>query len=375
MRVNLVLPSPASTPVGGYKILYQYADALQRRGHVTTVVHGWSTTRVPRRLWVRYLGRRVLAGTGLRPVAPWYRFEEGVRVLIAPSLASGGWAFPAAEVTVLTSWLTSALVPESVRLGRLAQVVADYEIWMVADADQRVRMASAFCRPGVTRFAASSAVESMLRDARSDYVGRARPGIDLNLFQQTVPMSDRRLVVGFPLRDGPHKGMDVVLAALDEVRCRIPSVEVTCFGAADRCLPTWVAALGPLSPVELVDWYNRCAVFVLPSLYEGFGLPALEAMACGAAVVCTYNGGVADFAVDGRDAVLVEPGSVLEIVTAVEQLLASEQHRESLAAAGVESSRQHGIDEAADCFAIDLERLCSPPAPICRRRASTSEAK
>lgn len=374
MRVNCVLPSPGAFPVGGYKIVYQYADALQRRGHATTVVHGWSSPRVPWRLWVRYLGRRAVASTGARPIVPWYRFGEGVRVLLAPSLESGGWAFPAADVTVLTSWITAAFVQDSARLGRLAQVVADYEIWMMADADHRARMAAAFCRPGVARFAASSAVESMLRDAGSDHVGRARPGIDLNLFQQRVPMSGRRLVVGFPLRNGPHKGMDVVLAALEEVRRHFPSVEVTCFGTADRRLPRWVTARGLLAPVELVEWYNSLAVFVLPSLYEGFGLPALEAMACGAAVVCTRNGGVADFAVDGRDALLVEPGSVLEIVTAIEHLLASEQYRASLAAAGVESSRRHGIDEAADRFAADLERLCAPSATSLRREASRSEA-
>ena len=52
---------------------------------------------------------------------------------------------------------------------------------------------------------------------------------------------------------------------------------------------------------------QRLAIYVLPSAYEGWGLTAVEAMACGAAVITTRNGGVEDFARDGDNALLVPP--------------------------------------------------------------------
>lgn len=76
---------------------------------------------------------------------------------------------------------------------------------------------------------------------------------------------------------------------------------------------------GYLEEPVIAALYRRCAVFVYPSLYEGFGLPVLEAMACGAPVI-TGNGSSLP-AVAGDAAILVDPLSVDDIATALEQVL------------------------------------------------------
>jgi glycosyltransferase involved in cell wall biosynthesis len=72
---------------------------------------------------------------------------------------------------------------------------------------------------------------------------------------------------------------------------------------------------------ELVALYNSAQVVVSPSLYEGFGLPAAEAMACGAAVVATTAGAFPEFIEDGRTGLLVRPGDPAALAAAIKSLL------------------------------------------------------
>jgi glycosyltransferase involved in cell wall biosynthesis len=71
--------------------------------------------------------------------------------------------------------------------------------------------------------------------------------------------------------------------------------------------------------------YNACDLFVFPSFYEGFGLPALEAMACGRAVICSHTSSLPEV-VDGA-AILFDPYALDEIVRALADLLLDSELR------------------------------------------------
>jgi glycosyltransferase involved in cell wall biosynthesis len=88
---------------------------------------------------------------------------------------------------------------------------------------------------------------------------------------------------------------------------------------------------------ELPALYSAAAVFCFPSLYEGFGLPVIEAMACGTPVVCGNTSSLPEVA--GEAAVLVEPTNVEAIAGGLKELLADEGRRLALAAAGLARAR------------------------------------
>jgi glycosyltransferase involved in cell wall biosynthesis len=92
--------------------------------------------------------------------------------------------------------------------------------------------------------------------------------------------------------------------------------------------------LGHVPDAELPGLYAGAAAFVLPSAYEGFGLPVLEAMACGTPVVCTPAGALAETA--GGAARVVE---ATELAGAVRDLLADDDERARLRSAGLERAR------------------------------------
>jgi glycosyltransferase involved in cell wall biosynthesis len=91
-------------------------------------------------------------------------------------------------------------------------------------------------------------------------------------------------------------------------------------GVADR-----IHFFGFVSDDDLLRLYNACDLFVFPSFYEGFGLPALEAMACGRAVVCSSDSALPEV-VDGA-AILADPYSVDEIARAMADLLLDSELR------------------------------------------------
>lgn len=95
----------------------------------------------------------------------------------------------------------------------------------------------------------------------------------------------------------------------------------------------------------LVDLYNAAQVFVFPSLYEGFGLPPLEAMACGTPVITSSVSSLPEVA--GDAAVLVDPYNVEEIAQALCGVLNSEQFKISLRERGLERAQKFSWDKVA----------------------------
>jgi glycosyltransferase involved in cell wall biosynthesis len=110
-------------------------------------------------------------------------------------------------------------------------------------------------------------------------------------------------------------------------------------------LPEGVRLLGYVDKGELVHLYTGAAAFLYPSIYEGFGLPIIEAMACGTPVVTSRTGSAPEIA--GGAAILVDPFSVESIEAGLEQAtLADEAAR--LRGLGLERARQFDWSAAAN---------------------------
>ncbi len=103
--------------------------------------------------------------------------------------------------------------------------------------------------------------------------------------------------------------------------------------------------LGYVPYADLPLLYNAADVFVYPSLYEGFGLPPVEAMACGLPVACANASSLPE--VVGRAAALFDPHDVDDIARTVAALLASESLRDDYAEAGLRQAGRYSWEMAA----------------------------
>jgi glycosyltransferase involved in cell wall biosynthesis len=111
--------------------------------------------------------------------------------------------------------------------------------------------------------------------------------------------------------------------------------------ARDRAVRT----IGYVSDADLAALYAGCELFVYPSLYEGFGLPVLEAMAAGAPVITSNVSSLPEVA--GDAGFLVDPHSVTAIRDALGQLLADAPHRQALRGAGRARAAQFSWERTA----------------------------
>jgi glycosyltransferase involved in cell wall biosynthesis len=102
---------------------------------------------------------------------------------------------------------------------------------------------------------------------------------------------------------------------------------------------------GYLNDEELRALYSSCKAFIYPSLYEGFGLPPLEAMACGAPVIAARIGALQETL--GDAAVLLEPVDVDGLARAIIEILANEERRREMSSSGLKQAAKYSWEKAA----------------------------
>jgi glycosyltransferase involved in cell wall biosynthesis len=164
----------------------------------------------------------------------------------------------------------------------------------------------------------------------------------------------------------PRKGSHHLPAAFRQIRARHPDIRLT-IGGTGKSTDELTAAfapedrasidvLGRISLSEQIALYNRAAIFLFPSLSEGFGLSLLEAMCFGMAAVSGATGFAADFLQDGRNAMIAPPSSE-HLARQVLSLLDAPDERRAIAARGQAVARTFTLARMADgyeaAFAID----------------------
>ena len=144
-----------------------------------------------------------------------------------------------------------------------------------------------------------------------------------------VPRSDTVLYVG---RFDPYKNVPLLIEAFAELRSRTERpIRLQIIGKEDARYPEARLRADALDVQEAIDWvdyvtdedllkaYQSACMLVLPSDYEGFGLPVLEAMACGTPAICARSSSLPEVAGDVGH--FFEPGDKAGLVTAMEEIL------------------------------------------------------
>lgn len=156
----------------------------------------------------------------------------------------------------------------------------------------------------------------------------------------------------------PRKNLLRVIQAFAKVRERVSDVRLVVIGKAQwksSDVYRQVEALGLTDEVvftgyvpleDLVAFYNLAEVYVYPSLYEGFGLPVLEAMQCGTPVVTSKSTSIPEVA--GDAALLVDPLRVDEIAAAMLAVLTDPAAAAALRARGIEQARKFSWETTAE---------------------------
>jgi alpha-1,3-rhamnosyl/mannosyltransferase len=155
----------------------------------------------------------------------------------------------------------------------------------------------------------------------------------------------------------PHKNLATLLRAVEKI-----TTPLVVAGAYDVRYPIAphngkTILLRDVSEADLPALYSGATVFVFPSLYEGFGLPPLEAMACGAPVICSNTSSLPE--VVGDAALLVNPHAANEIADAIERVLTNPALRDELRAKGLAHAQKFSWERTARETLAIYKRVCA----------------
>ena len=349
MKVTFLLPGPSYTPIGGVKVVYEYANGLVALNHHVNVVHAplryygdhsylYDTLRN-----IEFLGRSIGLRQGFRPDR-WFQVDPRVHLLWVPSLHKR-WV-PDGDVIIASAWQTGEWAATYGPLkGQKVFLVHDYEHYMTANLQIKSRMGQVF-RNGFYNIVTSPAGQSMLEELEAPIGAYIPNGIDFATYKCTTPIiSGDRHRIGFAARTEPFKGTQDIIEALTIVRqSGYSSVKIWGFGRPGFEVPEWVDYKTRPTDTELCAYHNQSKIFVVGSHYEGWGLPGAEAMACGSALVSTDNGGVRAYAEHEITALLSSPRDPASLAQHILLLLRNDDKRVQIAQRGLQRIEQFDWD-------------------------------
>ncbi|MDP2654697.1 MAG: glycosyltransferase family 1 protein [Candidatus Omnitrophota bacterium] len=170
---------------------------------------------------------------------------------------------------------------------------------------------------------------------------KARYGLD-QPFLLSVGSVPRKNIDGIIRGFAASRSKDQFLLALS---CNM-DVEKYQSLAQDLGVGPRLRILRNLKDADIVALYSACHCFVFPSLYEGFGLPILEAMQCGAPVITANSSSCPEVA--GDAGILVNPAEPAEIAEAIDQVCRDEQLRKRMIEKGFQQAKKFGWDRFAN---------------------------
>ena len=369
MKITFILPGYPSAPTGGFRVIYQYANCLVDRGHEVSVVHPYrlNLNDMPQNIsfpWLRQQWRKVLKWQGTRrpPKLEWQNFDRRVQLLYLKDVPSYDH-IPAGDAVLATAWETAKYVssyPES--KGIKFHYVADYERWFAANSEQKRLMREAFALP-LIKMAISQLSLNMARECDPiSPIHKVPNALDHSLYRVYTPIERRKkYIIGMPYRTALYKGVADGLEAARIVKSYLPDLRLVLFGSLplEHRLDSWMEYVQKPKDHEIVEIYNRVSLFVVPSWAEGWGLPGMEAMACGAALCSTDTGGVNEYAVHEQTALISPPRNPNRLAKNIIILLQNDALRYQLAKTGAEAIKKFTWTRSITILEDVIKAYCS----------------
>jgi glycosyltransferase involved in cell wall biosynthesis len=334
MVITFLVPT-APRPQGGIMAIYEFANALARLEHEVNLVHlnaGAGELRSPDEI-------------------TWCELDPRLRHRFPPDL--GSEHLPDAD------FLSGFGGEYPARAGHQFLLVQGYGI--LAKAIEDKVMSGPFPKLCTAGWLMEVCVGLGVAEHQTVFMSY---GLKHEKYRIVVPPEARPRQVAMAYNSHPTKGAGRGLSALAMVNERVPDAEIVVFGARDPVheIPAGITYRTSPPQAELVDAiYNRSRVFLNSSVREGFGLPCIEAMACGCALVCTDNGGSRDYALHDRTALVAPRGDVEQLADHVETLLTDDGRRLQLARAGVKFVQRYDWDASGRRLEAFLREYGSDP--------------
>ncbi|HEY8911415.1 MAG TPA: glycosyltransferase family 4 protein [Desulfosporosinus sp.] len=319
--MKIVFPVLSLEMGGGARFIYHLANALADKGHDIEVV-------MPEK------------GAQVWPLRTKLR---RVKELTPSSIPSADFILPNFYPTVRPAW-------ESQK-GRVVRLSLGYEPLWVPDAE----IAKQTYLIGVPIMSISQWHRQLLLQETGLESTVISAGVDTSIFHPYPKQSEQTGCknIFYIMRDpgsgytwkGGSDFLKAITTLKDQANFEI-TVAIPEQGTFTSPVPCRITTA--TTDQEMAQLYAQADLFVYTSYFEAFGLPPLEAMACGTAVVTTDCGGIRDYVKSGENCLLTPPSDVEQLSSAIYRLLTTDSERQRLAASGPHLAEAWSWQRTAD---------------------------
>lgn len=349
MKINFILPFYSPHPGGGIKIMYEYANRLSDKGHDVRVYHSLDTPYFNYPTNRPFLIRKLVSLIKYKnkPNCLWFKFNKNVELLFLDKIRNN--YIKDADVTISTWWsLVEPVRKLRSSTGKKINLVQGYEIWngneeLVHDS-YKFNDIKYIC-------ISNYLVDKILKYNPHADISLIYNGIDQEKFFLTKEIRERNPLSVCMLYSSNNKvkGSLFGINALIKLKPIFANLEVNIFGIEERPLmmPSWMNYYQ--QPNDLNEIYNKNAIFLSPSITEGWALPPAEAMTCGCLFVGTNISGHEAYLFSDHS-VKVEPSNVESIVEALTMIFNNNELRIRKAEQGYRFIKRYNWDTAVENF-------------------------
>lgn len=339
--ITFIFPHHSPEPAGGYKVVYEYANRLAADGHRVNIVYSGSLFWKKKSLYfkltncVRYI-QMLIKGYGC---SKWFKLDKRVKEYLTLSLNYRH--IPKSDIYICTSPYTAMYVKDYPAENKY-YFIQGYENWGGV-TDKKLR--ETYHYP-LKKIVVSNWLKRIINEENEE-CQIVYNGFDFNQFKLTTPIDKKnKHLITMVYSPISNKGCRYGFEALNKVKEVFPELKVTLFGSAS-------------APQELPEWYtyhrqpdiqlhnkiyNDAAIFLAPSLQEGWGLTIGEAMMCGQAIVCTNNYGYKEMAIDNVNALICNIKDAKSLAENIITLIRDDNLRYRIAERGYNDIKMFNIE-------------------------------
>lgn len=330
MKITFIINEPIRRASGGYKVVYEYANALHMRGNKVEIVYRckrgvlFSNYNFP---WViKIFLAKCIAALGPN----WFKLKRGIRRRIVLDINDN--TINNSDVLIATAVDTAKKVNNlSNSKGKKVYFIQGYETWVYPK--EKVHETYSY---DMTKVVVAKWLKELVdnySDNQSYYIPN---GVDKEIYKVIVPIESRdRYSISMMYHNLENKGSADGIKVLMDLKKRYPYLKVNMFGIPEKPkdLPEWIEYTCCASQEEVVEIYNKSAIFLCSSWSEGFGLTGAEAMMCGCALVSTETLGVKEYT-DEISAKLAPIRDIDSLIKLCVNLIENDEQRISMAKIG-----------------------------------------
>lgn len=327
-KLHIVYIMAWTKTCGGSKIILEYANRLTQRGHLITIV---TYDEKPK----------------------WFRLDEKINFIQVGENEKIENNIPDSDLVVATSWkcIYSGIKANKAPVAFFEQGGSHiFNVESLSEEKRKTvedRIKKVPFIYTVSKYTRDKIMEVYHRNSKVMY-----NAVDENIFfidNNKKEDRDNIVITLIGSEEFKFKNVDAILEAVRILKGKYNNIQLNWISQTEPKKNTEKAIINP-PQIEIGNILRKTDIYICNSEYESFGLPTLEAMTCGAAVITSDTGGMRDFVIDGKNALIIKKNDVNDIVNKVEILIKDPIYRRRIIEEGVNTSKRFNWKNSIDAM-------------------------